>query len=72
MALRLREAREAAGLSQRQLGIVAELDVSVASPHINQYEQGKHMPNLKCSKSWGSCSTARCHGSTRWTTRLRR
>lgn len=45
MALRIREARVAAGLSQRRLGIVAELDVSVASPRINQYEQGKHMPN---------------------------
>lgn len=44
--MRIREAREAAGLSQRQLGIVAGLDVSVASPRINQYEQGRHMPNL--------------------------
>lgn len=33
-------------MSQRQLGIVAELDVTVASPRINQYEQGRHMPNL--------------------------
>lgn len=47
MALRIREAREAAGLSQRRLGIVAELDVTVASPRINQYEQGRHMPNLQ-------------------------
>ena len=53
VALRIREAREAAGLSQRRLGIVAELDVSVASPCINQYEQGKHMPNLQMLERLG-------------------
>lgn len=53
MALRIREAREAAGLSQRQLGIVAGLDISVASPRINQYEQGKHMPNLQMLERLG-------------------
>ena len=53
MALRIREAREAAGLSQRQLGIVAGLDVSVASPRINQYEQGRHMPNLQMLERLG-------------------
>ena len=47
VAKRLRQAREAAGLSQRQLGIVSGLDISVASPRINQYEQGRHMPNLQ-------------------------
>ncbi|MBV2208113.1 MAG: helix-turn-helix domain-containing protein [Thermomonas sp.] len=53
MALRLRQAREAAGLSQRQLGIVAELDITVASPRINQYEQGRHMPNLRMLERLG-------------------
>lgn len=53
VALRLRQAREAAGLSQRQLGIVAELDVTVASPRINQYEQGRHMPNLRMLERLG-------------------
>jgi transcriptional regulator with XRE-family HTH domain len=45
VAKRLRLAREAAGLSQRELGVRAGLDASVASPRINQYERGKHVPN---------------------------
>ena len=43
-ARRLLQARTAAGLSQRQLGIRAGLEPSVASPRVNQYEQGKHKP----------------------------
>ena len=43
---RLREARERAGLSQKQLGIKAGIDEFSASPRINQYERGKHMPDL--------------------------
>src|SRR4051812_33536034 len=42
---RLRQARERRGLSQRQLGILAGIDASSASPRINQYEMGKHLPN---------------------------
>lgn len=53
VALRIREAREAAGISQRQLGIVAGLDVTVASPRINQYEQGRHMPNQQMLERLG-------------------
>lgn len=49
-ALRLAQARERAGLSQTQLGILAGLDPSVASPRINQYERGKHEPQLKTAK----------------------
>jgi len=45
VAKRLRLAREAAGLSQRELGVRAGMDASVASPRINQYERGKHVPN---------------------------
>lgn len=45
VAARLREARTAAGLSQRELGVRAGLDPSVASPRINQYERGKHTPD---------------------------
>lgn len=41
-ARRLREARMAKGLSQRQLGIDAGLDPSVASTRINRYEMGVH------------------------------
>ncbi len=53
VARRLRQAREAAGLSQRQLGLVAGLDVSVASPRINQYEQERHMPNVQMLERLG-------------------
>lgn len=45
-AKRLREAREAIGISQKQLGILAGIDQFVASARINQYERGKHLPDL--------------------------
>ena len=45
VAKRLREARLEAGLSQRELGIRAGIDASVASPRINQYERAKHLPD---------------------------
>ena len=46
VAKRLREARERAGLSQKQLGIRAGIDEFSASPRINQYERGKHTPDF--------------------------
>jgi transcriptional regulator with XRE-family HTH domain len=46
VARRLRQAREERGLSQKELGIRAGLDPSVASPRINQYEQDTHAPNV--------------------------
>jgi len=49
-AFRLAQARERAGLSQKQLGILAGLDPTVASPRINQYERGKHEPKLETAK----------------------
>lgn len=45
-AKRLREAREAIGVSQKQLGIMAGIDEFGASARINQYERGKHIPDL--------------------------
>ena len=45
IARRLREARERTGISQRELGIRAGIDEFSASPRINQYERGKHIPN---------------------------
>ncbi|MBO9664951.1 helix-turn-helix transcriptional regulator [Dokdonella sp.] len=45
VAKRLREARIEAGISQRELGVRAGIDPSVASPRINQYERGKHLPD---------------------------
>lgn len=44
---RLREAREAYGVSQRSLGIEAGLDDFVASTRINRYETGVHQPDLQ-------------------------
>ncbi|QWF18143.1 helix-turn-helix domain-containing protein [Lysobacter capsici] len=53
VALRLRQAREAVGLSQRGLGIAAGLDPTVASPRINQYESGKHTPDIRTLEMLG-------------------
>ena len=47
VAKRLREARLHAGISQKQLGIRAGIDDFSASARINQYERGKHMPDLQ-------------------------
>ena len=46
VAKRLREAREKKGLSQKALGIAAGIDEFSASPRINQYERGKHIPDI--------------------------
>jgi transcriptional regulator with XRE-family HTH domain len=43
---RLKEARTRIDLSQKQLGIQAGLDPSVASPRMNQYEKGTHLPDI--------------------------
>lgn len=42
---RLQEARLAAGISQKQLGIAAGIDEFSASPRMNQYERGVHVPD---------------------------
>jgi len=47
VAKHLKEARLRAGLSQKQLGIEAGIDEFSASARINQYERGKHMPDLQ-------------------------
>ncbi|MDY4317009.1 helix-turn-helix transcriptional regulator [Pectobacterium actinidiae] len=39
---RFKQARQAKGLSQKQLGIDAGIDEFVASPRINRYEKGVH------------------------------
>lgn len=44
---RLKEARLALGMSQKQLGIEAGLDEFVASTRINRYEQGVHAPDFQ-------------------------
>jgi transcriptional regulator with XRE-family HTH domain len=47
VAERLKEARLRAGMSQKQLGMKAGIDEFSASARINQYERGKHMPDLQ-------------------------
>ena len=46
IARRIREARLRAGISQAALGEATGMDPSVASPRMNQYERGKHAPDL--------------------------
>jgi transcriptional regulator with XRE-family HTH domain len=53
LAARLKEARLAVGISQRELGIQAGMDPSVASPRINQYERGKHAPDTNTLSKLG-------------------
>jgi len=43
---RLKEARTAAGLSQKKLGIAAGIDEFVASTRINRYEKGVHEADI--------------------------
>lgn len=43
---RLREARKSYGFSQRELGVAARLDRSVASGRVSRYETGKHEVKL--------------------------
>ncbi len=49
-AERLKAARAKAGLSQKQLGIKAGIDEFAASARMNQYERGKHLPDLDTAK----------------------
>lgn len=43
---RLKQARQAAGVSQERLGVLAGLDEMSASARMNQYERGKHTPDI--------------------------
>ena len=46
---RLKAARLLTGLSQEKLGVIAGVDEFSASARINQYERGKHMPDVLMS-----------------------
>ncbi|TOB21259.1 transcriptional regulator [Vibrio parahaemolyticus] len=48
--LRLKEARKKANLSQKALGIRIGMDESTASARMNQYEKGKHTPDVQTLK----------------------
>lgn len=50
---RLKEARIASGISQKQLGIAAGMDEFSASARMNQYETGKHAPDFLTLKNIG-------------------
>ena len=50
-AQRLRQARERAGLTQHELGLRAGMDPSVASPRVNQYERGAHVPKPETAEA---------------------
>lgn len=45
-AQRLKEARLEAGMSQEGLGVKAGIDEASASARMNQYERGKHLPDV--------------------------
>lgn len=47
---RLKEARLAAGLSQKKLGIAAGMDEFSASARMNHYEKGRHTPDFSMLK----------------------
>ena len=46
VAKRLKDARLRSGLSQERLGVAAGIDEMSASARMNQYERGKHIPDL--------------------------
>ena len=47
---RLKEARTRIGVSQKKLGMLAGIDEFSSSARINQYEKGKHAPDLTMAK----------------------
>ena len=49
-ARRLAQARLRSNISQKQLGLRVGMEPSVASPRVNQYEQGVHEPKLAMAK----------------------
>ena len=48
--VRLKEARKKTKLSQKSLGVRIGMDESSASPRMNQYEKGKHSPDVQTLK----------------------
>ena len=47
---RLRAARQAAGMTQRQLGEYLGMEPNLASARMTQYEKGQHAPNYQLLK----------------------
>ncbi|MDI7493868.1 helix-turn-helix transcriptional regulator [Cronobacter dublinensis] len=46
----MKTAREAKGLSQKKLGILAGIDEFVASARINRYEKGVHQASIEIAR----------------------
>jgi transcriptional regulator with XRE-family HTH domain len=51
LPLRLKQARTAMGISQKQLGIQLGMEPGTASARMNHYEKGKHTPDYATLKS---------------------
>ncbi|MGK0271548.1 MAG: transcriptional regulator with XRE-family HTH domain [Cocleimonas sp.] len=51
LPFRLKQARTAKGISQKQLGIQLGMEIGTASARMNQYEKGKHTPDYKTLKA---------------------
>ncbi|MDR2239543.1 MAG: helix-turn-helix domain-containing protein [Zoogloeaceae bacterium] len=47
---RLKIARLRKGITQMQLGVLAQIDEYSASARINQYERGKHLPDFNTAE----------------------
>ena len=47
---RLKQARKAKGLTQKELGMLIGLDVNTASSRMNHYETGRHLPDYDMAK----------------------
>ncbi|QYJ93641.1 helix-turn-helix domain-containing protein [Shewanella spartinae] len=48
---RLKRARKAMGISQKQLGILLGMEPGTASARMNHYEKGKHTPDYATLKA---------------------
>ncbi|GAB1037695.1 helix-turn-helix domain-containing protein [Shewanella algae] len=48
---RLKQARKARGISQKQLGILLGMEPGTASARMNHYEKGKHTPDYATLKA---------------------
>ncbi|MEZ8306663.1 helix-turn-helix domain-containing protein [Vibrio splendidus] len=48
--MRLKEVRKKAKISQKELGVRIGIDESTASARMNQYEKGKHTPDISTLK----------------------
>ncbi|WP_299010245.1 helix-turn-helix transcriptional regulator [uncultured Shewanella sp.] len=51
LPLRLKQARTALGISQKQLGLQLGMEPGTASTRMNQYEKGKHTPDFNTLKA---------------------